>query len=94
MLFRNRKADNRLIGIWISDKELTTKDWVYPKPVVEEKMKIIEGIFGKLRFEFTKNEMYSTYEEIKDKYKYHVVDSDENSVVIRVTDIDNGVPPV
>jgi len=89
--FKKRTVDKRLLGVWLSDKELTTKNWVYPKHVVADKLSRVENIFGKLQFTFTENVMQTKYEEdAVDECSYRVVASDNKSVVIETLDAEDG----
>ena len=90
MLFKKRKIDKRILGVWLSDRELTTKNWVYPKHVVAEKLEVVEKIFGKLQFTFTQTVMRSEYEDVISEFAYRVIASDENSVVIETIDSEDG----
>ena len=88
---KKRKVDERILGVWLSDKELTTKNWVYPKHVVAEKLSRIENIFGKLQFSFTETVIQTRYEEeFIEECSYRVIASDNNSVVIETLDAEDG----
>ncbi|HTM07984.1 MAG TPA: hypothetical protein VL754_06310 [Verrucomicrobiae bacterium] len=79
---RRKPVEARLLGKWRSDKLKTIKYWALEKRIGAKKRKRFYGIFGKLRFRFTRQKLYSQYEDLKNVTPYSVVAKDQNSVVI------------
>jgi|SRR3989344_8113765 len=79
---KRKLQDKRLLGVWRSDKAKTTKFWAFRKRLSVRKRKHIFNLFGKLRLRFTREKIYSEYEDLKNVVPYSVIAKDKNSVVI------------
>ena len=75
---------NPLIGNWKSDKEKTLLE-VRKVANIPEKVRsyLEDDLFGKLEIIFTKNKIYTEFDDIKYEGTYEVINQTDNSITIK-----------
>jgi hypothetical protein len=76
------KVDKRLLGVWLSDREMTIQHMRFKEGLSPEKKAKIADLFGKLRIEYTETSMRTEYEGNIENGPYKIVESDKDSVLI------------
>lgn len=75
-------ARKRLQGTWRSDKQRTMQNWVFPKRIANERLRLFTSIFGKNTWRFTPQLCFGEFEEMRWRCKYTILWADEWSVVL------------
>ncbi len=84
MTFSQMTYSNPLIGNWKSDKEKTLLE-VRKVANIPEKVRsyLEDDLFGKLEIIFTKNKIYTEFDDIKYEGTYEVINQTDNSITIK-----------
>lgn len=77
-----RRIDRRLLGVWRSDKERTTRLWRFRNELDAAKKQWFESLFGKLTLRYTPTRLHSEFDGEKTSRRYRIVASDAWSVVL------------
>jgi hypothetical protein len=77
-----RIVDQRLLGVWRSDKAQTLSEWVFSLGTSAETSAKIEAWFGKLVLRYTPARVFTQFEGDKTVCPYRVIAADEQSVTI------------
>jgi len=78
------KWDNRLLGVWKSDRERTFKEWTWTKRLTQKKKKWFKSIFGKLEITYVRGKVIHTlrHRHWEQSRRYLIAATDEKSVAI------------
>jgi hypothetical protein len=84
-VIRHPKTHSRLIGTWKTNIAETKAFWKFPKGA-RNQSKLFAEIFGarNLQLTFTANNMIWKDDDGEQRYRYRVLATDQNSVVIAV----------
>lgn len=77
-----RIVDQRLLGVWQSDKAQTLSEWVFSPGASPEDKARVEAWFGKLVLRYTPARVFTEFEGDKTVCPYRVAAADEQSVAI------------
>ena len=79
----DRIVDQRLLGLWRSDKAQTLSEWVvFASGTSPEASAKVQALFGKLVLRYTPARVFTEFEGDKTVCPYRVVAVDEQSVAI------------
>ena len=78
----DRIVDQRLLGLWRSDKAQTLSEWVFASGTSPEASTKVQALFGKLVLRYTPARVFTEFEGDKTVCPYRVVAVDEQSVAI------------
>jgi hypothetical protein len=77
-----RLIDRRLLGTWRSDRRRTITDWHWQKRVTAKQKHRLAKFFGRLKVRYTRNRIYTEFEDYRDVKDYRVIGQDSESVAI------------
>ncbi|MBS0319748.1 MAG: hypothetical protein JSR18_04340 [Proteobacteria bacterium] len=77
-----KAGDERLLGTWRSNRELTARFWRFPPDSTPEAKATIAEAFGQLKWKFTKDMFYYEFGDVRFSKKYRVIAKDALATVV------------
>lgn len=79
---RQQTTNQRLLGIWRSDRRRTLAEWIWKPDATPEHRERVRAIFGHLEIRYTRQQMHTVFKGQRDCQPYEVIGCDSDSIAL------------